>query len=389
MDMQTKRRSGGTMFKLMFSLFFISSVSLANDLSKYPYNSNLSDITGVIVPPGYKPSVGAYRSTGAALPDTFDWRLSGLTPVENQGNCGSCYAFATASVLEDNVKLITGKEIDLSEQYLLDCSYANGDSYGCQGGWQLHDYHRNGGKVYQGGIAASQYPYTAQAGGCRAGLQHVDYLFSWREVSDDINSIKEAIYKFGPVWTTLYADNAFWQYTGGYYCGPTSQVNHAVTLVGWTKRGWILKNSWSENWGDRGYMEIGFGCNGVGFGTSHIVYRDQTNPDPEPPGPGPNPDPPGPFPPDQKYCPGEQGTTSKTIGKKVETLIRNLTGKDREIFWLDYSGKRISYGKLKTGYQFRVRTYVGHVWVSVDSLSANCVEMFSIKTKKDTFWKLE
>lgn len=369
---------------LLIILIFISSISLANDLSKYPYTSNLSELTGVIVPQDYKPSVSAYRSSGAALPDTFDWREKGLTPVENQGNCGSCYAFATTSVLEDNIKLTTGKDIDLSEQYLLDCSYAYGDSYGCQGGWQLHDYQRNGGKVYQGGIAASQYPYYAQAGSCRSGMQRVDYLYSWREVANDINSIKEAIYRFGPVWTTLYADNAFWQYIGGYYCGPSAQVNHAVTLVGWTKRGWILKNSWSENWGQRGYMEIGFNCNNVGFGTSHIIYRDDTNPEP----PGPNPEPPGPFPPEQ-YCNGEKGTKSKSSITKVNMTIANVSKSDVEIFWLDYNGKRVSYGKLPSNMQFAIETYTKHAFVAVDSSSGICLNLKKIKNEKDKYWKIE
>jgi len=362
---------------IMINLLFLSSIAFGNDLSKYPYNTNLEEITGIIVPPGYKPSVNAYRSSGSTLPESFDWRTSGLTPIENQGQCGSCYAFATTAVLQDVIKLRTGKTLDLSEQYLVDCSYKNGDSYGCSGGWALHDYHMDRGKEYQGGIEARLYPYTAQNGYCRTGLMAIDYLTSWREVSNDINSIKEAIYRYGPVWTTLYADNSFWQYQGGYYCGPSSQVNHAVTLVGWTKRGWILKNSWSENWGERGYMEIGYGCNSVGFGTSHIIYRDDSGPNPPPP------DPP------EQYCSGEQQAKSKYSLRKVNMTIANVSKSDVEIFWLDHKGKRVSYGKLPSNMQFTVGTYTKHVFVAVDYVSRLCLNLKKINSERDKYWKIE
>jgi hypothetical protein len=366
---------------IIFLILLFSSSLFANDLSKYPYTANLNNLTGAIVPPAYKPSLNAYQSDGSvAIPETFDWRLSGLTPVENQGNCGSCYAFATASVFEDVIKITTGRTVDFSEQYLVDCSLKNGDSNGCNGGWQLHDYHKYPGKEYQGAIDGSQYPYTARDGACRSGLTPLYSIVSWSEVANDTNSIKEAIMKYGPVWSTVYADNSFWQYTGGYFCGQESQVNHAVTLVGWTKRGWILKNSWSENWGIAGYMEIGFGCSSVGFGTSYVVFQESPNPDPPDP---PNPDP------EYKFCKGEKEAYSRPGGRQVNMTVKNNSGIVIELFWLDYKGQRIDYGQIDNGKKKTIRTYLNHAWVAVNKSEDLCLELKELKTSQDKNWKIE
>ena len=77
------------------------------------------------------------------LPDSFDWRSIGAsdytTPIKNQSDCGSCWAFATVGPLESNIKIRDGDEVDLSEQWLVSC---NQEGWGCDGGsgW-AHDYH--------------------------------------------------------------------------------------------------------------------------------------------------------------------------------------------------------------------------------------------------------
>ena len=73
-------------------------------------------------------------------PPAFDWReLGGCTPVRNQGDCGSCWAFATVAPLESAILIRDGVEVDLSEQWLVNC---NTDGFNCvDGGWWAHDYH--------------------------------------------------------------------------------------------------------------------------------------------------------------------------------------------------------------------------------------------------------
>jgi hypothetical protein len=186
--------------------------------------------------------------------------------------------------------------------------------------------------------------------------------------------------KYGPVWSIVYADNSFWQYTGGYFCGQESQVNHAVTLVGWTKRGWILKNSWSENWGIAGYMEIGFGCSSVGFGTSYVVFQESPNPDPPDP---PNPDP------EYKFCKGEKEAYSRPGGRQVNMTVKNNSGIVIELFWLDYKGQRIDYGQIDNGKKKTIRTYLNHAWVAVNKSEDLCLELKELKTSQDKNWKIE
>jgi hypothetical protein len=64
------------------------------------------------------------------LPEKFTWQGK-TTPIKNQGNCGSCWAFSAQATMED-VLSIWGKKTDLSEQWLVSCEKK---SYGCRGGW--------------------------------------------------------------------------------------------------------------------------------------------------------------------------------------------------------------------------------------------------------------
>lgn len=268
-----------------------------------PYKEAIPYITGLKVPQHYKPSDDALTYVGNSdFPKYFDWRQEkGLTPVENQGRCGSCYAMATSSVLEDNIKIRTGKTVDLSEQYLMDCSKKDGKTYGCYGGWQVHDYQMDGGVRLQGGVLNSDWPYKARDGVCDTkGKKRHDYLVDWHEVSQDAKSIKYAIYNYGPIYTAVCVDRNFQQYRSGLFTKCSDcRVNHAVTLVGWIDDDgdpdnpyFILKNSWGENWGESGYMEgIKVGCNRMGYASTYIQYRDEPGPDPDP-----DPEPPDPCP---------------------------------------------------------------------------------------------
>ena len=278
----------------MLSLTSCSTVDISQDkplITVIPKDAILSSSgkmyrTGLKVPVGFKPKNIIKADLGEDLPATFDWRTKvQLSPIENQGSCGSCWSFSTTATFQD-VKRIFGETEDLSEQYLLSC--ANPSEWSCNGGFFAHDAHKDP----RGAVLASEYPYTGTDSACKSGLNYRWKLTSWAYLpggeTPSVNEIKAAIYKYGPVSVGVAADSAFSNYTGGIFRGSGStQLNHAVNLVGWGTDHWIMRNSWGTGFGEGGYMRIAFNANGIGAWTNFIVY----NKEPEPPGPGPDPDP--------------------------------------------------------------------------------------------------
>ncbi len=220
-----------------------------------------------------------------ALPASFDWRAQGkVTPVRNQGNCGSCWAFSVVGVLESAVKVQLGApDGDLSEQYLVNC---NGYSYGCNGGWfTAHNLHQNAFIAPQtaaGSVTEAQLRYTAQDGACAANYQKGYRLTEWRFINyetPNVAAIKQAILDYGPVGTAVCVGPAFYAYGGGVFatdesCG-SDFVNHAVILVGWddSTQSWIMKNSWGAGWAEDGYMRIRYGTSEIGSYANYVSVQ--------------------------------------------------------------------------------------------------------------------
>lgn len=218
---------------------------------------------------------GTYKAHNLGwLPSAVDWRTMGVvTPVKNQGNCGSCWTFSTTGAMESHWAISTEEGLpSLSEQQLVDCA---GDfkNFGCSGGLpsQAFEYIK-----YAGGLTTEeQYPYTAQNGTCKnitgryfakRGSHNITYL--------DEYSLQHAIAFKGPVSIAFQVINGFKDYSGGVYSSPLcsnlpSQVNHAVLAVGFgvTSTGeqyYIVKNSWGASWGDNGYFLLQRGTNMCG-----------------------------------------------------------------------------------------------------------------------------
>lgn len=311
---------------------------------------NLEQITGMVEPPDLneqimkqnertkqimqmqKESATLGTCSGSAL--SFDWRPNnGTTPVRDQGNCGSCWDFATCGAYEGNYRIVNLLSRDVSEQQILDC---NPWGYSCYGGWWAFQFFIDNGVARE-----SDYPYTAVKGTCDTSKAVPYKAVSWGYVGASAGVpgaalIKQALCQHGPLGVAVYVTMAFEMYQSGvfnetvnawaastsyimyesvrpannrvYYCTksgtsgkkepvwplPTTTdpyptvndgtvtwkywgsgaVNHAVTLIGWNDRtnAWPIKNSWGTGWGDK----CGYGTDGgymwISYTSDNIGY---------------------------------------------------------------------------------------------------------------------
>lgn len=204
-----------------------------------------------------------------STPESLDWREKGfVTRPNNQGTCGSCYAFSIAQSIEGQVFKRTGKILSLSPQQIVDCSVSFGNQ-GCTGGSL-----RNTLKYLEatGGIMrAKDYKYVAKKGKCQFVPElAVVNVTSWAIMPvRDENAIQAAVAHIGPVAVSINAaPKTFQLYSDGIYddemCSSNS-VNHAMLVVGYGPDYWILKNWWGDQWGENGYMRIRKGKNICGI----------------------------------------------------------------------------------------------------------------------------
>lgn len=231
------------------------------DLSEEEYRAYLS--THV---PDFSHASGVFKRTGASLPDTVDWRDKGaVTPVKNQGQCGSCWSFSTTGSLEGAHQIATGNLVSLSEQNLVDCSGKYGNE-GCNGGlmpWAFEYIINNGGIDTE-----ACYPYTGRDGTCKyksscIGATMKSYV---NVTSGDENALAEALANVGPVSVAIDASSFQFQfYSSGVYkvsnCkNKFDDLDHGVLAVGYgTENGqayWLVKNSWGSSWGLSGYIKM-------------------------------------------------------------------------------------------------------------------------------------
>jgi len=201
------------------------------------------------------------------IPSSVDWaNTSGIvTPVKNQGSCGSCWAFSATGATESHYAIATGVLNSLSEQELIDCSSAYGNA-GCDGGWMDTAFEYI--KVNDGLALESAYPYTGTDDGTcqKASFTHYDPIDGFRLVSRDNETALEIAVALGPVSVAVQANQlAFQFYSSGILdgrCGTT--VDHGVLVVGYGTDGadkyWNVKNSWGTDWGENGYVRICKDC---------------------------------------------------------------------------------------------------------------------------------
>jgi C1A family cysteine protease len=238
-----------------------------------------------------------------STPDQLDWNMKGaLTPIKDQGDCGSCWAFSTVETIESAIFLSEGKLLTLSEQQLVDCdNYDYPDPRG-------HDIYCMGGEPRDaltwleavGGVPSEEdYPYQGHTGPdpfshgeCKwkkgdvvATVQSHHYAVprcTDHECKDqDEEALAAAVAEFGPLSISVHADNAWFDYNGGVMkvtcSSDSSSADHAVQLVGYDKTAsppyWLVRNTWGAEWGEKGFVRLPYGSNACGLANEAIAVK--------------------------------------------------------------------------------------------------------------------
>lgn len=242
---------------------YVKAVHKHSDLSDEAFLERFGGVNMPAEARTYDPSkVVTLRGTP---PASLDLRQrGGIDKIRDQGQCGSCWTFSTASAVEYAYWKRTGYLGDLSEQNLVDCVY--GTAGGCQGGWMptaMDWIAKNGGIAWE-----NQYPYTAVNGNCKASSIASKSVWlksdkpSVQVASDDV-SIKTALNDYGVL--SVCVDAGGWgSYSSGVYFASnyaSPSCSHAVSLIGYgtDTNGipyWIIRNSWNTWWGEQGYMRL-------------------------------------------------------------------------------------------------------------------------------------
>jgi len=250
------------------------------------------------IPPTQSRFAEISERSDTAVADTLDWRnVNGkdyLAPIQNQGQCGSCWTFSATASLESRWAIKYGYVPKLSEQNIVDCCHTgNSDQSGCNGGWYNNawDYvasskgHAVGEitgtnqnalpKPYPGQDYLSGYPYTAKPGTCAFTGNYGAYTWPYstpnsyykKSASHNIKANSPAAFKAalqsGPISVAIDASGStFSYYKSGTIeasqCGTT--IDHAVNVIGYGSdsngKYWLMRNSWGTGWGENGYMKF-------------------------------------------------------------------------------------------------------------------------------------
>jgi C1A family cysteine protease len=226
-----------------------------------------------------------FKSAGIQIPDTFDLRAN-LTQIENQGWCGSCWAFSLTSTHRDGHALAGKDPGRLSQEWLVDNST---EALGCQGGYfdSANDFVEPGGQPLWAAC-----PYNQGHGKCPVALPLAAHITGWHMLGEkgkgpttqEIEAYMTSSGKSISIGVAAAAGS--WQnYNSGVYNACASgELDHMINIVGWDNEGssfdetgslppgkgvWILRNSWGKSWGEQGYMrskmtdESGKRCNAV------------------------------------------------------------------------------------------------------------------------------
>jgi len=257
----------------------LKKIHAINSNPRYTWKAAINHLTDRL-PHELKPLMGYHRGVAFStfqhsdvtpspdflqnLPDSLDWREKGVvTDPKDQGACGSCWSFSATAVLESHVAIQTGKLFSFSEQQLVSCTPNPdqcGGTGGCEGStqWLAFKYAQDAGMTTE-----DAWPYRARDDKCDVSkIKKVATIGGYvRLPTNDYNALITAVATSGPIAISVAATQ--WQfYDSGVYNGDCgTEINHAVTLVGYgtdAEAGdyWLVRNSWSSGWGENGYIRI-------------------------------------------------------------------------------------------------------------------------------------
>jgi C1A family cysteine protease len=218
-------------------------------------------------------------------PTNYDWNNCGvITPVYNQGQCGSCWAFSATETIESYFALDGGQLTQLSMEQIVDCD-TSGEDQGCNGGFPTGAYQY---VESAGGLdTLSSYPYTAgegESGSCQFSQSNVAAtVTNYQSIDGESGLYSQASSSSGgPV--SVCVDASSWQdYSGGVLTQCGEDVDHCVQLTGYANYGqsgayWIVRNSWGTDWGQNGYIWVAIGQNLCDIGSyATVVTAAQSN----------------------------------------------------------------------------------------------------------------
>jgi C1A family cysteine protease len=201
------------------------------------------------------------------LLDSLDWRTEGVVnDVRDQGQCGSCWAFASTANAESAWAISTHELMDLSEQYLVDCAKGRGYwNLGCNGGMPDSAFQY---LIEKGACEEDGYPYvsgiTQTEGTCHECSPSKATFSACYDIEPANQASLKAAVSMQPVVVAIEADSRYFQsYAGGILtdsllCG--TKLDHAVEIVGYGEENgipyWTVRNSWGDTWGENGYVRI-------------------------------------------------------------------------------------------------------------------------------------
>jgi hypothetical protein len=258
--------------------------------------NQFSDLTteefGRIYASGYKSWTGAAAPLPGPPAQTYpngavNWVSAGaVNPIQNQGQCGSCWAFSATATIESWIKITRGNLPKLSEEELVECVPIGDGCEGCNGG----SFEGAGKWVHSNGqCSETAYPYTSGAGvtgSCKgtsscavqAGTEAITTIAG---LSGGENAIG-ATCDYEPVNIAVEADQrSFQTYSSGIFCPSKTEcgenLDHAIVVVGYMTTGttptWYIRNSWGTTWGEAGYMTMcrNQNCCGIGNAPGYVT----------------------------------------------------------------------------------------------------------------------
>ncbi|GMI51320.1 hypothetical protein ScalyP_jg568 [Parmales sp. scaly parma] len=209
--------------------------------------------------------------------DLVDWTGTLTTPVKDQAQCGSCWAFSATEQFESDIMRVTGTTLVLSPQQIVSCSKVNA---GCNGGNTETAYSYV--KRFGGQELESDYPYTSQrgvSGSCSSDAKKAAATMTGYTTVDGEDNMASYVSSTGPL--SVCVDASTWNsYTGGVMKVCGSQIDHCVQAVGVmpdkSTGYWKVRNSWNTDWGEDGFIRLAFGKDTCALANDPTYLNDPT-----------------------------------------------------------------------------------------------------------------